>query len=252
MIIGIVTLIMMLFGGGSLDVFYIDKIEQGIKKEVVDKDRKKDIQSDLKAYTKSVKEFNKVRKNQLKDLRKKNLEKSTSGNWYMEFFESRMQERINLQKTFIEQRIALQQKITDDEWGNIMKRASDETTKQTEKEQRKEMKKKDKNAFSDQEKAIVENVADQERRMILLEALGVYELVYDQIHESYENINVNESIFLADKDATEEEMLILAELLNEQRIILYEGYAVFLIVMQEATTDEEWKPIMKAFNKLLE
>lgn len=252
MLVGIATLFMMLFGGGSLDVFYIDKIEQGIKKEVVDKDRKKDLQNDLKEYNKAVKEFNKVKKDQIKDLKKKNLEKSTSEKWYMDFYESRMQERIELQKTFIYQRIALQQKITADEWEAIMKRASDETTKLAEKEERKEMKKKGKNAFRLQENAIVDNVADQDRRMILLEALGVYEALYDQIHESYENINVNESVFLADKDASEEEMLILAELLNEQRVDLFKGNTVFLTVMQNNTTEDEWTPIMKAFNKLLE
>ena len=153
MLIGIATLLMSLFAGGSLDVFYIDKIEQGIKKEVDDKDRKKDLQSDLKAYTKSVKEFNKLRKNQLKDLRKKNLDRTTTVDWYAEFYESRMQERIERQKTFIDQRISLQQKLTDSEWDAIMKKASDETTKLAEKEQRKEMKKKDKNIFRVQEKA---------------------------------------------------------------------------------------------------
>ncbi len=252
MLIGLATLIMSLFFGGSVDVFYIDKIEQGINKEVVDKDRKKDLKSDLKVYSKSVKEFNKVRKNQLKDLRKKNLDRSTTEEWYAEFYASRMQERIKHQKTFIDQRIVLQQKITDDEWDAIMKRASDEVTKQAEKEQRKEMKKKDKNLFRVQEKAIVDNIAEQDSRMILLEALGVFEALYDQIHESYENINVNETQVLADKDASEEELIILAELLNEQRVELYGGYTVYLIAMQALVTDEEWTPIMKAFNKLLE
>jgi hypothetical protein len=215
MIIGIATLIMSLFGGGSLDAFYIDKIEQGIKKEVVDKDRKKELQGDLKAYTKTVKEFNKVRKNQFKDLKQKNLDRSTSESWYVEFFESRLQERIELQKTFIGQRMTLQQKITDDEWEAIMQKASDETTKLAEKEQKKEGKKKDENIFRAQEKAIIDNVGDQPRRITLLEAFTVYEILYNQIHDSYENIDVNESLFLADKDATEEEMLILAGLLND-------------------------------------
>ena len=252
MIVGIATLIMSLFGGGSLDVFYIDKIEQGIKKEVDDKDRKKDLQSDLKAYTKSVKEFNKVLKNQLKDLKKKNLDRSTTEEWYAEFYESRMQERIKLQKTFIEQRISLQEKITDDEWNAIMKRASDETTKLAEKEERKEMKKKDKNAFRVQEKTIVDHIADKDRRMTLLEALSVYEVLYDQIHEAYESINVNESVFLANKNATKTEMLVLAGILNEQRVKLYVGNTIFIMAMQEYATDSEWTPIMKAYNKLLE
>jgi len=251
MIIGIATLLMMLFGGGSIDVFYIDKIEQGVKKEVTDKDRKKDLQGDLKEYTKTVKEFNKIRKNHLKELKKKNLDRSTSETWYVQFYESRFQERVDLQKAFIGQRIALQQKISDDEWEAIMKKASDQTTQLAEKEQRKEGKKKDENDFRVQEKAIVDNVADQERRMTLLEAFAVYEALYNQIHESYEDINVNESLFLANKDASEEEMIILAGLLNDQRVLLYAGYTVFLVAMHNNTTDEEWKPIMKAFNKLL-
>ena len=252
MLIGIATLLMSLFAGGSLDVFYIDKIEPGVKKEVVDKDRKKELQGNLKEYTKKVKEFNKVRKNQLKELRKKNLDRSTTEEWYVDFYKTRLQERIDLQKEFIKQRLELQEMVTDIEWDAIMSKASYQTTKLAEKEQRKEMKKKGENAFSVQEKAIVENVADQESRMILLDALTVFETLYNQIQDSYENINVNESVFLADKNATEEEMIILAGLLNEQRISMYEGYTVFLMAMHNNTTDEEWKPIMKAVNKLLE
>jgi hypothetical protein len=252
MIIGIASLIMMLFGGGSLDVFYIDKIEEGIKKEVVDKDRKKELQGGLQEYTKTIKEFNKVRKNQIKDLKKKNLDRSTSEEWYIEFYESRLQERIDLQKTFIRQRITLQKKINDEEWDAIMKTASDQTTKLAEKEQRNDGKKKDENAFRVQERAIVDNVADQERRMIILKALAIYEALYNQIHDSYETVNVNESLFLAEKDASKEKMLILAGILNDQRVSLYKGFTVFLIVMQNNATDEEWKPIMSAFNKMLE
>ena len=44
----------------------------------------------------------------------------------------------------------------------------------------------------------------------------------------------------------------MAELLIEQRVELYGGYTVYLIAMQALVTDEEWTPIMKAFNKLLE
>ena len=163
-----------------------------------------------------------------------------------------MQERIELQKTFIKQRIALQVKITDDEWEAIMGKAAKETDKLAEKEHRKEMKKKDENAFRAQEKVIVDNVADQNRRMVLLEALGVFETLYGQIHDAYEDINVNDSEFLADKNASKENMLALAGLLNEQRAALYAGNTIFLMAMQKNATNEEWTPIMKAFNKLLE
>ena len=41
MIIGIVTLIMSLFAGGTIDVFYIDKIEVGIEKQITTKSERK-------------------------------------------------------------------------------------------------------------------------------------------------------------------------------------------------------------------
>lgn len=59
MIIGLATLVMMIFGSGSLEVFYIDKIEQGVDKQITDKDRKKELQAGLKEYAKAVKKFHK-------------------------------------------------------------------------------------------------------------------------------------------------------------------------------------------------
>ena len=54
MIVGILTLFSMIFGNGSIDYFYVDKIDEGVKKEIVDKDRKKELQAELKAYVKVV------------------------------------------------------------------------------------------------------------------------------------------------------------------------------------------------------
>ena len=251
MIIGLVALFGALFGGGSIDYFYIDKIGQGVNKEVVDKDRKEELKNELKAFTKTAKEFYKLQNKELKELREKNLDRGVDANFYLDFFDKRMEERIELQKTTIDVRLSLQEKITDDEWAAIMKGATDSETKEAEKTARKEMKKSDKNHFREQETAIVQNVADQDRRAILLKGLAVYEVVYDQIHESYESINVNDSQFLVNKSTTREEMVILANLVNEQRLTLYKGYSVFMITTEKNSTDEEYKAIMKAFNKLL-
>lgn len=251
MIVGLVSLIMLLFGGGSIDYFYVDKIEEGIKKDVVDKDRKKELQAETKAFTKIVKEFNKTRKKQFKELREKNLDRGNNTEYYLDFFKQLNEERIKLQNSTIDVRLALQEKITDEEWDAIMKRSTDAQTKEAEKEQRKEIKKNDKNFFREQEAAIVENVADRDRREALLGGLAVYEIVYDQIHASYESLNVNESQNLVNKNLTREDMFILAEKLNEQRLILIEAYSVFLITTKKYSTEADYKPIMKAFNKLL-
>jgi hypothetical protein len=252
MIVGLAALFAMLFGGGSLDYYYIDKIEEGVKKEVVDKDRKKALQAELKAYTKVVKEFYKVRNKDLKELKTKNLERGVNEDYYLDFFDKRMQARIKLQKTTLDSRLSLQEKITDDEWDAIMKKASSAETKEEEKAKHKEAKKNDKNVFREQETAIVQNVADQDRRAIILKGLAVYEATYDQIHETYESINVNESQALIDKNLTREKILAIDEQLNEQRMTLYKGFSVFVIITKANSTEEDYKVIMKAFNKLLE
>jgi hypothetical protein len=252
MIIGLLTLIALLFGGGSVDYFYVDKIEEGIKKDIVDKDRKKELQDETKVFTKIVKEFNKSREKQFKELRKKNLERSDNTEYYLAFFEKLNEERIKLQNNTIDIRLSLQEKITDEEWNAIMKRSSDALTKETEKEQRKAIKKNDKNFFREQETAIVTHVADQARRTALLDGLAIYEAVYDQIHDTYENINVNESQNLINKNLTREDILILAEKLNEQRLLLQDAYSVFMITTKKYSTEEDYKVIIKAFNKLLE
>jgi hypothetical protein len=243
---------MLLFGGGNMEVFYIDKIDQGIKEYVIDKERKKDLQSDLKVYTKAVKEFNKKRKSQLKDLKKKNLDRNTPDKWYLDFFNTTMEERKKLQATFINGRIELQQKIRDDEWAKMMKMASDEATKMAEKAQKKERKKKDNNLFESQEKAVNEHISDQNKRSKALEALKEYEKDYNDIAMAYDNLNVNESDFLVDKNAAKEDMQKFGDTLNKQRSKMYEGYIDFLIALKENTNDEEWESIIREFNKVID
>lgn len=252
MIIGLATLVMMIFGSGSLEVFYMDKIEEGIDKQISDKGRKKELLADLKAYSQVAKMFNKSRNNHLKTLRKKNLYKSTSQNWYTEFFAERMIEREKLQAFFINQRILLQQKIDEDEWESIMKMAADETTKLAEQERKRVSKDRDKSIFRAQEKAVNEYLLNKEKKELVLIALSNYEKSYHLIVESYNNINVNETDFLENRNASEDEMLKLAENLNKHRADMYQRYMEYLKVLKKSTTDKEWKAIIKDFNNVLE
>lgn len=252
MIIGLVTLIMMLFGAGSVEVFYIDKIEEGVKKHITDKDRKKELQGELEAYAKAVKNFNKSREGHLKTLKKQNLDKATTSQWYQHFFEERMNDRKKLGSLFIDERIKLQQKITEEEWAKIMQEASDEATKLAEKEEKKERKHKEDNVFLSLENSTKEHISDPEKQSIVLEALDTYEASYTNVVDTYDDINVNESNFLMEKNASKEDMRKLGDLLNKQRANMYEGYTKFIGILNENSSDEEWKSIIKEFNKVIE
>ena len=238
-----------MLGFGSEDVFYLDKIDKGVKKYVTDKDRKKELQVELKTYSKAVEQFGKITKSHLKELKKKNIDNNTSKQWYVDFFGQRMEERRELQALFITERFNLQQKITDDEWAEIMKMATDEASKVEAKEQKKEMKQKDKNFFESQEKVMNEEILDQDKRSKVLEALKVYEEKYDETHNTYEHINANETDFLTDKNATKEDMQKFADALNKLNIKMYQAYLDFFMILKENTNDEEWASIIKVFNK---
>ena len=251
MIIGIATLIMMLFGAGSVEVFYLDKIELGVNKQITDKDRKKELQAELEEYKKAAKVFYKKRKGLLKELKKQNLDNNTSPQWYQDFFNSRMIERKKQEALYIDQRILLQQKITADEWANIMKIAQDEASKLAEKEQKKERKKNDDNIFRNLEKAVNEEISDETKRARVLAKLLEYEKEYNAIVADYDAINIQEVDFLEDRNASKEQMHKLADALNKQRTKMYDGYMDFIMTMNKNTTEEEWKPIIKEFNKVL-
>jgi hypothetical protein len=83
-----------------------------------------------------------------------------------------------------------------------------------------------------------------------LESLKDFKKTSEEIVEAYENINVNESAFLADKNATRDQMQKASEGLNLLREKMYDSYVGLINNMKKNTTDEEWTPISKEFNKL--
>ena len=239
----------MLFGTGSLDVFYIDKIEQGVNKEVEDKERKKKIKVTLKEYSNTVKKFDKSRKKQIEQLKKKNLNKTTSEDWYQDFFAIRLEERKELQELFIDQRMMLQNNIMEEEWQKIMQRASEATVKLEEKEKKKENKQHTKDHFDRIENAINELFIEDKKLTENMQALRDFEKEYYNMDNAYDNINVNESDFLADKNARRADLHQLGESLNNERARMYQACTRFLMTLKENTDSEEWEFIIKKLNK---
>ena len=251
MIVGIATLIMSIFLGGSVDVFYIDKIQEGVNKNVKDKTRKKELKAALADYTDASKKFNKERKSEVKILKNKNLNQNTSVEWYEDYFKARMEERKELQELFIKERIKLQDMIKQDEWDAIMKTSSEDATKQEDKKEKKaKSKKKDKDMFDGTREVINEKYVDEEKLAVNLKALEIYETEYNQIGDNYESINVNDSSFLSDKDATVEEMEVLCAALNVQRAKMYVAYTAFVNALQENSSADQYQAVIKKFNKV--
>lgn len=248
MIIGIATLIMTLFGGGSLEVFYIDKIEQGVNKYVTDKDRKKELQANFKDYSKTYKAAAKEASKHMKEFKKQNLDRTVQLSWYEDFFVLALKRRVETQTEYIQYRLDLQETLTDKEWDQIMNMAEDAEEKQREKQARK---KKDNDLFDQLRKVANENMFDPDARRLVLDAWDIFKENHEIISEAYDNINVVESKALVDQSLSREQMVTITAAIDAIRVDMYKGYLVFLAVLKAHTSDGEYKAIMKEFNKLL-
>ena len=246
------ALIFTLLSDGQIEIFYIDDLEKGVKEYVLDKDRKEEIQDSLKSFTKTVKSFYKTREDQVKALKKKNLEQSTTEKWFKNFFMERMDERRNLQAYTINMRYNLQQKITADEWGKIMGMSWADVAKDEAKAKKKALKNKDKSIFRNVEKTINENVNEKEKLELILSALNTYEKKNNELVTAYEEMDVKAGTFLADQNASKEQMKQYCEGLNDLRKNYYNSYLNFYFDLRSNSSEDEWQTIIKELNKVLE
>lgn len=251
MIIGLVTLFALIFGGGSVDVFYIDKIEKGVKKYVTDKDRKAELNGYLKEYQTTYKAWNKEAKTDLKEFKLRNLDREGSIEWYESFFESRKIQRVELQKKYIGYRLKLQEGITDDEWTQIMAMSAGADQKQKDADAKQARKNADKDMLKKLRETTDENVTDPEARKAVTAAWDVFHKEYNDIGDAFDNLDVQNSEALANKYATQEDLAAVSVILNEIRAEALEAYIPMLVIVKENTTDEGYEAIMKEFNKHL-
>ena len=92
MLIATATLITILLLGAQTEFYYIHSLENGVKKEVVDKSTRKQINGLLSQYKKEVKAYDKARTSYMKQLDKMVTSQFTSD----ESFQAWSQELISL------------------------------------------------------------------------------------------------------------------------------------------------------------
>ena len=247
----IALIISFLFGGGSFEVFYIDKIEQGVKKYVTDKDRKKELQGYFKEYKKIYQSYNKGMQRDLKNLKKQNLDRTVQIAWYEDFFKKRLDQTTKIQANFIDYRIHIQNVINDNEWTQIMELASSAETQEQGKKEKQARKNSDKDLMSKLRKTANENIVNPSSKTDVLAAWDIFKEDYDATVETYDQINVEDSETLVDKNVSEEEMKEIIVKLDSIRAKMYVAHIGFLKVLKGNTSNEAYQAIMKEFNKLL-
>ena len=255
MIIGTIALLTILFGGGVGEVFFVDKLEKGIKEFVLNKDRKKEILADLKTSKAFIKEFDKGRKSKMKDFDELNASYQTTSEELIVFFNELQDERVDFQDKIMDDRIAIANKITFDEWVLILDYSNIQTdiriAKEEEEADKAIEKGKVKEPFIKTREAIVETILDEEKQKFITDGLDDMIRTFNELGLEINTINVQNNDILTRKDASKEELKMMVDEMNVLRNLSFNQVLNFHMLVREHSTKTEFESIMKAFNKEL-
>lgn len=255
MIVGTIALLTILFGGGVGEIFFVDKLEKGIKEFVLDKDRKKEILDDLKTSKAFIKDFNKERNSQMKNFDELNASYNSTSEDLIDFFNKIQDERIDFQDKIMDDRIAITDKITFDEWVLILDysniQADLRLTEEKEKTDKAVEKGKVEEPFVKTREAIVENILDEKNQKLITDGLNDMIRTFNELGNEIISVNVNNNDILVRKDAGKKELKAMVDEMNVWRNLSFNQVLNFHMLVRENSSETEFKPIMKAFNKEL-
>ena len=251
MLIGLATLISILFFGGVSESFLVDKLEKGARKHIIEKDRRKEILADLKVSKDYIKAFNKKRNDQLKAFKEMNANKAMDRDDFESFFAAIIEERKEFQKYVIAERVKIAEKIEPDEWTLMMAMSSESVDKRRAKEEKKITKGKIGLPFAETRDVISEKVELEGHQANLREALDNFLAAETKIIDELAAMNVQDNKVLKNKNATSAELHKIAEKLNAMRMRGYNNLIDFHFTARDNASGEAWDALMKAFNKEL-
>lgn len=271
MIVGTIVLLSMLFGGGLIDPFIVDKLDKGVKEYVLDKERQKEIRADIKSTKKYIKQFNKGRKTQFKAFQEILGSRDATREGLDDFYAELHNGRVEFQDELINSRLELTQKIQEDEWTSIIAFSEASIDKREKKQQEKIEKKNEKaiktaeenpdkaqkNAAKSEKKqpffktrqAITEAVDDVEKQTIMINSLDDMVIASQELERQIRSINVRENDVIVRRDATREELKKVAEEMNGLRRSGFEQLVQTHMIIKENTDESQWDIILKALNK---
>lgn len=252
MIVAIAALISLLFLGGVNEAFLIEKFEKGVKEYVVEKDRRKEIQEDIKTTKKHIKNFNKQRKKQYASFQKMYKDETSSEQNFYAFYELLEKERLDLQNTIIDERLAIIDKIDKDEWDAILGLSGEKHDKAQAKVLKKIEKKGPAVLFPKTRKAINDVSSDENQKTTLNAGLDALVAELEDLGAKINAVNVRENEILINKDADKTMLKSVKKEMNSMRKATFEQMVDFHSLLTENTSTEQWNKIVKAFTKEME
>ena len=251
MIIGTITLITLLVTGGTYNTFVFENLDKHVNKVVVDKERKKFLKSELRVVAKKMKGYFKERKNIIKDFKTLNLDRAATRQDFMHLRDQLLPLRQEIDQYLIEDRIRLVEKLTDEEWDEIMRRSAEEAQSTKQKELEKEIKGKNTDRFAKLEQIAHTNILDESRRENVVLAISNFRDATTQLETNVLEYLPQDNAVLVRKEATVSELNTLFTSVLEVRDQTFESWIGFHFDVRENTTEGEWKKIMNEANKMI-
>jgi len=246
MIVGTIALISLLFFGG-VEYFLMDELEKGVKTYVVEKDRRKEIEADLKESMDIIKAFNKDRASKFKVLKEMNTNRDVTKKEFDEFYNDRHEERSTLQNNVISARLKVLPKLKEEEWEGIVKMSEESVIAKKEKA----AKKKPKDIFSKVIKTINKTIEDMDKASKAVTLVNDFEVARNAALKSLKSLNASDNEVLIKKNASFDELKSMAEGGISFRKEAYMAFLDFHFQMKDITNEIEWAKIMKEFNKVI-
>lgn len=246
MLIASITALVILLSGG-FEVFFFENVEKGIKKYVEDKQRQKELLSDVKEAKSYVKSHNKYRKSEFKEFGKLLGTYETTSEDFNGFFSDVADKQREFEEKFIDYRIALIENVTDEEWAKMKELSDAEVQKQMSEASKK--KAKEKEAHKKTRKTIEKEIIDSDKRASVLKEFDHLQEHYDALVDKINRVNTVENEVITNKDASKSELLGVYASINEERKTLQDALVKFHEVVVANTAKETGEAVLKAFAK---
>jgi len=251
MLIATTTLISILFFGNPEEIFLIGALEKGIKKEISDKDTRKEIKTLIAAYEKSVKDFKKKRKSQKKELSGLYSSKNSSDDDFSTLFNEMYTTLNNLQLEAIHTRIKTLNMISEEEWKNMVQIEKDRLTKLETKSIKSKNKEKDPKPFSNLEAVIQSLGLDAQTEKESIQHLNAVRVSYDDLVHTVQDSRDKFSQIILDKNSSRTELESVAKWNNQIKKDAYFNLVDLYNTLSENVPDEKWAKVAKEFGKIL-
>jgi hypothetical protein len=241
----------MLFFGGPEEMFLMGTLEKGIKKEITDKDRQKEIKDIISAYKKRVKNYKKIRKIQKKELAALYSSKKSSNDDFYSLYDEMILTLQNLQMETIDSRIQSLERITDEEWENMIQREKDRLTKEETKASKSKKKDKDPKPFSNLEEVIKSFNLDEQNEKESLQQLEKVRKSYNDLVHTVQDSRNKFSQIIQDRNSSRAELESVANWNNQIKKDAYFNLVHLHKKLSENVPDENWAKVGKEFSKII-